>query len=115
MDMNNIDLQSVLERRGIDPIIAKSFIGYVSWNINDGFYEVGKKLNSIENTLNSKPIIKDFMDKNSDTLELLFFSKPVPEKIANRMFEIITLHQKDYQYNTNSSFIYNYSDLTNVV
>lgn len=92
--------QDVLIEKGFDPILAKSLIGFISWNKGEKFTKLGRELTEILTDYQGRVFIKDVSSKEYNDTGLVLFDTDIPEDIANKVFDSIMSYEQNNVYNT---------------
>ena len=90
----------VLVNKGIDPEMAKSLIGFTSWNQNEIHDKLGKHITDILKEYSGKVIAKDVIGTRYNDIGLLFLSKDIPEDVATEVFDTIMNYEQEEVYDT---------------
>lgn len=88
----------VLTKNGFDPKVAKSLIGFVSWNKNDEFVFLGREITEVISEHTGRVFVKDAVSSIYGDKALLFFDKDVSEETAIMMFEVIMAYEQKEVY-----------------
>ena len=95
MSIKDITWKEVLINKEFDESIAKSFIGFISWDEGRIFYKLGKEINDVLAGYEGKIIAYDVTCSKYKSIGILFFSEDVSQETANKIFETI----QDYEHN----------------
>lgn len=95
MSIKDITWKEVLINKGFDKSIAKSFIGFISWDEGRIFPKLGKEINDVLAGYEGKIIACDVTYSKYESIGILFFSENVSQETANKIFETI----QDYEHN----------------
>lgn len=90
----------VLVKKGINPEIAKSLIGFTSWNQKEIPDKLGKHITDILQEYSGKVIAKDVVGTRYNDIGLLFLSNDIPEDVATEIFDIIMNYEQEEVYDT---------------
>lgn len=98
-DLKHVTWHDILIKNGFDPYIAKSLIGFVSWNKGDEFAYLGREISEVLSGYEGRVFVKDAVSSAYGDKALLFFSQDITGSTANRMFEVIMNYEQNKVYN----------------
>ena len=99
-DLTCLTWHEVLIKKGINPEISKSLIGFTSWNQKELPDKLGKHITDILQGYSGKIIVKDVMGTEYNDTGLLFLNNDMPEDVAIMVFDIIMKHEQEEVYDT---------------
>jgi hypothetical protein len=99
-DSTCITWHEVLMKKGISPEIAKSLIGFTTWNQNEIPDKLGKHITDILQEHSGKVIAKDVVGTDYNDLGLLFLNNDIPEDMATKVFDTIMNYEQEEVYDT---------------
>ena len=90
----------VLVKKVINAGMAKSLIGFTSWNQKEIPDKLGKHITDILQAYDGKVIAKDVIGTRYNDIGLLFLSNDIPEDVATEIFDIIMNYEQEEVYDT---------------
>jgi hypothetical protein len=99
MDKNCLTWCDVLEKKGFEPSVSKSFIGFVSWNEDDRDLSLGEKISEVLKEHKGRVFPRDVKSTNYNDNGLLFFNNEISDEIARDIFDTIMEHEQEEVYN----------------
>jgi hypothetical protein len=99
-DSTCLTWHEVLMKKGISPEIAKSLIGFTTWNQNEVPDKLGKHITDILKEYRGKVIAKDVVGTDYNDLGLLFLNNDIPEDMATKVFDTIMNYEQEEVYDT---------------
>ena len=88
----------ILIKKGINPEMSKSLIGFTSWNQNEIPDKLGKHITDILKEYSGKLIVKDVVSTRYNDNGLLFLKINIPEDVATKVFNIIMNYEQEEVY-----------------
>ena len=88
----------ILIKKGINPEMSKSLIGFTSWNQNEIPDKLGKHITDILKEHSGKVVVKDVVGTRYNDIGLLFFKNNIPEDVATKVFDIIMNYEQEEVY-----------------
>ncbi|WP_139264281.1 hypothetical protein [Clostridium magnum] len=92
--------QDVLIEKGFDPVLSKSFIGFISWNKGEKFTKLGKELTELLLDHRGSVFIKDVSSSKYNDTGLVLFNTDISEDVADEVFEAIMDYEQNNVYDT---------------
>ena len=90
----------VLVKKGINPEMSKSLIGFTSWNQNEIPDKLGKHITDILQKYDGRVIAKDVVGTRYNDIGLLFLNNDIPEDVATEVFDTIMNYEQEEVYDT---------------
>ncbi|MCB2294310.1 hypothetical protein LGK95_12395 [Clostridium algoriphilum] len=97
-DLTCLTWHEVLIKKGINPEMSKSLIGFTSWNQNEFPDKLGKHITAILQEYRGKVIVKDVIGTRYNDIGLLFLNNDMPEDVATKVFDIIIKYEQEEVY-----------------
>ena len=97
-DLQCLTWSEVLIKKGINPEMSKSLIGFTSQNKNEIPDKLGKHITDILQEYNGKVIVKDVIGTLYNDIGLLFLNNPIPEDMATKIFDTIMKYEQEEVY-----------------
>lgn len=88
----------VLIKAGVDTSVARSLIGFISWNKGDEFPRLGTEITEVLNGYEGKVFAKDAVNKSYGDKALLFFSTDISKSMSEKIFDIIMNYEQKEVY-----------------
>lgn len=92
----------VLIRKGIEPTVAKSMIGFISWNKDGKLPKLGEEITDVLIDYEGKVYARDVISDNYNHIGILFFSRDIPGDTSNQIFSIIINYEQEEVYELHS-------------
>ncbi|MGH4124667.1 MAG: hypothetical protein ACREV6_17225 [Clostridium sp.] len=97
-DSTCLTWHEVLIKKGINPEIAKSLIGFTSWNQKEFPDKLGKHITDMLQAYSGNVIAKDVIGTIYNDIGLLFLNNDIPEDVATMVFDIIMKYEQEEVY-----------------
>ncbi|MBW9156895.1 hypothetical protein [Clostridium tagluense] len=88
----------ILIKKGINPEMAKSLIGFTSWNQKEFPDKPGKHITDILQGYSGEVIVKDVIGTRYNDIGLLFLNNAMPDDVATMVFDIIMKYEQEEVY-----------------
>lgn len=92
-DLTCLTWHEVLIKKGINPEISKSLIGFTSWNQNELPDKLGKHITDILQGYSGNVIVKDVIGTEYNDTGLLILNNDMAEGVATMVFDIIMKYE----------------------
>ena len=99
-DLTCLTWHEVLIKKGINPEMSKSLIGFTAWNQDEIPDKLGKHITDILQQYSGKIIAKDVVGTRYNDIGLLFLNNDIPEDIATQVFDTIMSYEQEVVYDT---------------
>ncbi|MBU3214588.1 hypothetical protein LL033_04810 [Clostridium estertheticum] len=97
-DTTCLTWHEILIKKGINPEISKSLIGFTSWNQKEIPNKLGKHITDILQENIGKVIVKDVIGTRYNDIGLLFLNNDMSEDIATMVFNTIMEYEQEEVY-----------------
>lgn len=97
-DSTCLTWHEVLIKKGINPEMSKSLIGFTSWNQKEIPDKLGKHITDILQEYSGKVIVKDVIGTKYNDIGLLFLNNDMPEDVATKVFDTIMKYEQEEVY-----------------
>ena len=97
-DSTCLTWHEVLIKKGINPEISKSLIGFTSWNQKEFPDKLGKHITDILKEYSGKVIVKDVIGTKYNDIGLLFLNNDISEDMAINVFDTIMKYEQEDVY-----------------
>lgn len=98
--MSKLDLtwHDVLRKKGFDDSTSESLIGFISWEKDNIYPNLGKEITDVLTDYRGKVIAKDVLSNKYGDQGILFLNANLPEKTIKNMFEAIMEYEHEDVY-----------------